>query len=118
MLLKPLAGRDFVQAVVSEEKGSDVTLASHLVWDACHRLIDRALIISNDSDLQTPVTMGHDVGREGDPREPTPSQRQADNLHGDDRRNLTRRHLAACQLPERTWDAEGREVRCPAAWKA
>lgn len=43
---------------------------------------------------------------------------QADNLHGDDRRNLTRRHLAACQLPERTWDAEGREVRCPAAWKA
>ena len=34
-----------------EEKGADVSLASNLIHDAHRGLFDRAVIISNDSDL-------------------------------------------------------------------
>ena len=35
----------------TEEKGSDVNLAAHLVHDACRNSYDAAMILSNDSDL-------------------------------------------------------------------
>jgi uncharacterized LabA/DUF88 family protein len=38
-----------------EEKGSDVNLASHLLLDASRRDFEMALVVSNDSDLRTPV---------------------------------------------------------------
>ena len=38
-----------------EEKGSDVNLASHLLNDAWNGLFDAAAVISNDTDLVTPV---------------------------------------------------------------
>lgn len=39
-----------------EEKGSDVNVASHLLVDVLTSQIDAALVISNDSDLQFPVS--------------------------------------------------------------
>lgn len=39
------------------EKGSDVTLATHLVWDALHGTADAYVVLSNDSDLVAPVRM-------------------------------------------------------------
>lgn len=38
-----------------EEKGSDVNLASHLLLDAFHGDFEKALIVSYDSDLDTPA---------------------------------------------------------------
>ena len=38
-----------------EEKGSDVNLAVHLVYDATMDSFDTALVISNDSDLATAI---------------------------------------------------------------
>ncbi len=35
----------------TEEKGSDVSLAAHLVHDSCIRTADESIVISNDSDL-------------------------------------------------------------------
>lgn len=46
-----------VEVVVSEEKGSDVNLASHLLLDACQGNFDVAAVITNDSDLTTPIQM-------------------------------------------------------------
>lgn len=40
-----------------EEKGSDVNLASHLLYDATRPLFDKALVISNDSDLREPIRL-------------------------------------------------------------
>lgn len=40
-----------------EEKGSDVNLASHLLMDAFKDQYDCAVIVSNDSDLFTPIEM-------------------------------------------------------------
>ncbi|WP_458115961.1 NYN domain-containing protein [Arthrobacter sp. D2-10] len=39
----------------TEEKGSDVNVASHLLIDALSSRIDAAVVISNDSDLRFPV---------------------------------------------------------------
>jgi len=41
----------FVKVIKSEEKGSDVNLAVHLLNDAWQDLYDCAVVISNDSDL-------------------------------------------------------------------
>jgi uncharacterized LabA/DUF88 family protein len=47
--------RGFAFVLRTEEKGSDVNLATHLVHDAHQGLIDCAVIVSNDSDLAEPV---------------------------------------------------------------
>jgi uncharacterized LabA/DUF88 family protein len=46
-----------VEVVKTEEKGSDVNLASHLLVDAFDNLFDIAVIISNDSDLAEPIRL-------------------------------------------------------------
>lgn len=45
----------------TEEKGSDVNLAAHLLHDGFQKLFDTAVIISNDSDLAEPVRMVKEV---------------------------------------------------------
>lgn len=40
-----------------EEKGSDVNIAMRMVRDACQKRFDKMMIISNDSDLQGPISM-------------------------------------------------------------
>ena len=47
----------FLQVIKTEEKGSDVNIASHLLMDAFDNSFECAVIISGDSDLQTPVLM-------------------------------------------------------------
>ncbi len=47
----------FVQVIKTEEKGSDVNIASHLLMDAFDNAFECAVIISGDSDLLTPVQM-------------------------------------------------------------
>lgn len=47
----------FVEIHDTEEKGSDVNLASHLLNDAFNNRFDVALVISQDSDLCEPMRM-------------------------------------------------------------
>lgn len=45
----------FTQVVKTEEKGSDVNLATHLLCDAYENLFDIAIVVTNDSDLVMPI---------------------------------------------------------------
>lgn len=55
-LAKPGPGdKPFVQVIKTEEKGSDVNMATHMLVDAADNLYDCAVLISGDSDLKTPV---------------------------------------------------------------
>lgn len=47
----PPGTKRFVNVVKTEEKGSDVNLATHLVNDAHNGLFELAVLITNDSDL-------------------------------------------------------------------
>jgi uncharacterized LabA/DUF88 family protein len=63
----PAGGSKFVKVIRTEEKGSDVNLATHLVHDAFRAHFESAVLITNDSDLQEPVRivqeeLGHEVG--------------------------------------------------------
>jgi hypothetical protein len=44
-----------VEVIKTEEKGSDVNIAAHLIHDAHNRKFEKAALISNDSDLTEPV---------------------------------------------------------------
>lgn len=46
-----------VEVLKSEEKGSDVNLASYLLKDAYTKNFDEAIVLSNDSDLKLPITI-------------------------------------------------------------
>jgi hypothetical protein len=49
-----------VQVIKTEEKGSDVNLATYLLVDAFDDKFDVAVIVSNDSDLKEPIRMVRD----------------------------------------------------------
>lgn len=51
----PATGSKFATVVKTEEKGSDVNIAAHMVHDGHLGLYDTAVIVSNDSDLVEPV---------------------------------------------------------------
>jgi hypothetical protein len=45
----------YVRVIKTEEKGSDVNIAAHLINDAHQHRYEAAILISNDSDLVEPV---------------------------------------------------------------
>lgn len=47
----------FVTIIKTEEKGSDVNLATHLLVDAFNHEFENAIVITGDSDLVTPIRM-------------------------------------------------------------
>lgn len=58
---------NYVEVIKTEEKGSDVNLATQLLNDAHLNLFDVAVVISNDSDLLAPIkiirtVMGKKIG--------------------------------------------------------
>jgi uncharacterized LabA/DUF88 family protein len=63
----PKTGIPMARVIKTEEKGSDVNIASYLLLDGFQRDYELAAIISNDSDLITPIqltqaTLGLSVG--------------------------------------------------------
>lgn len=45
------------QVLRTDEKGSDVNLASHLIYDNCTKVADESIVISNDSDLTVAIEL-------------------------------------------------------------
>lgn len=55
-LAEPLPGGiRFAKVVKTEEKGSDVNIAAHLIHDGHRRRYDVAVMVTNDSDLLEPI---------------------------------------------------------------
>ena len=51
------ATNKMVTVIKTEEKGSDVNLASYLLMDGVDKAYEQAAVISNDSDLVTPIVL-------------------------------------------------------------
>jgi len=102
------------------EKGSDVTLATHLVWDALHGTADAYAVLSNDSDLVEPVRMLRehkqlDVGVVS-PGAPVAAELQAVASWVRDLRPAV---LARCQFPDSVRAHAGHRdviITKPAEW--
>ena len=123
--VRPLANSvpgkpQFVEILDSEEKGTDVNLATHLLMDGFDGDYEQALVISNDSDLALPIQMIRDrlglavgvVNPNRDHRAPTPGELASAATF---QRRLRENTLRSCQFPAQLSDEIGTITR-PAAW--
>ncbi|NUU06399.1 NYN domain-containing protein [Leifsonia sp. C5G2] len=100
-----------------EEKGSDVNVASHLLFDVLTARVDAAIVVTNDSDLELPLRMARHrvpVGTVNPSTNPTAGALKGRSDDGVGRhwwRRLTAADYLSSQLPEQV----GR-LRRPAGW--
>lgn len=109
-------GPTVVEVVKTEEKGSDVNLATHLLLDGFRQRCDTAVVVTNDSDLTEPIRVAaHELGLSVGVVNPHPASRRSRALRATFFKQLRSSTLAACQLPELVQTHTG-TVRKPAAW--
>lgn len=102
----------------TEEKGSDVNLAAHLLNDGWRDRYDVALVMSQDTDLCEPLRMvKNDMGKQVglvclDGREPNKRLRTVASFV----RHATQSRLAASQFPNPVLAGNGRHVHKPDTW--
>lgn len=105
-----------VQVMKTEEKGSDVNLAAHLLLDAFDNKLDVAVIVSNDSDLYEPISLvRHRFGKIVGILNPQPkvSRRLAPLAHFI--KPIRPGALANAQFPQQLSDAVG-AFQKPSGW--
>ncbi|MCE5273213.1 NYN domain-containing protein [bacterium] len=102
-----------------EEKGSDVNLATHLVFDGCRNLYETALVMTNDSDLTEALRIvTKELGKEVILLNPhafrgKPTSRPL-QLLGLNMRTVRMGALRAAQLPD---PIPGTNIHKPLEWK-
>lgn len=111
-LANPKGSDKFARVIKTEEKGSDVNLATYLLLDAFDEDYEQALVISNDSDLATPVKLVNSKLRKpvgvalpcSNPgRNPSVELKSAAKFI----KNVRPAQLAACQLQPQMTDSDG-----------
>lgn len=107
---------EFATVIKTEEKGSDVNLATHLLHDGVRGLYDTAIVVSNDSDLLEPIRIvrrnyGKTVGLLNPQEKPSKQLRK----NTDFVKQIRRGPLAACQFPPTLTDAKG-TITKPSSW--
>ena len=108
-----------VEVLRTEEKGSDVNLATYLLLDAFKNACDTAVVVSNDSDLSEAILVAQS---ELDVRvgivNPHPRRHRSRELLGLNclfYKQVPRQLLGQAQLPAELHDARGL-IRKPHAW--
>lgn len=109
-------GDKFADVIVTEEKGTDVNLAAHLMYDACMDAFDVAAVISNDSDLVMPILLAREkCGKTVGVINPQKNPAQALLKVVDFYKKLRAGALKASQLPE-AFEVDGCRFEKPDSW--
>lgn len=116
-LANPPPGRTrTVEVLKTEEKGSDVNLATFLLLDAFRRECNVAVVISNDSDLKLPIEVAQtELGLRIGVVNPHPPARRSRALRPTFFKQIRASSLAPCQFPPVLRDGKG-EIRKPLDW--
>jgi NYN domain len=119
-LAHPLPGGPAtVEVIKTEEKGSDVNLATYLLSDAFHSDCEVSVVISNDSDLLEPIrVVCHDLGRKIgiiNPHPPRKRSRELLAIPPTFYKQIRPSGLARSQFPRTLTDAQGK-IHKPANW--
>lgn len=106
----------YVEVIKTEEKGSDVNLATHLLNDAYQSKYDIAVVVSNDSDLLAPIQivkgpLGKTIGILNPQKRPSRELLKEASFFKTIRPNT----LAKAQFPKILRDAHG-EIHKPSGW--
>lgn len=118
-LANPVQGRPRkVQVLKTEEKGSDVNLASHLLLDSFRNDCDTAVIISNDSDLAEPVRIArYELSKQVGVLNPHPPRHRSRELSRDANffKQIRTSAVAGSQFAPTLVDGNG-VIRKPEGW--
>ena len=116
-LAEPAAwGAAFAKVLKTEEKGSDVNLATLLLLDAFRSECEVAVVITNDSDLRLPIEVARrELGITVGVVNPHPPKRRSRALEADFFRQLREGTLRASQFPAQLRDEHGL-IHKPARW--
>ena len=122
------SGSKFALVKKTEEKGSDVNLASYLLLDGFNKDYEVAVVITNDSDLAEPIRL---VRQElklrvlvlhpckvADPVKGAAAGRVSVELQRSSTQSIVieEASLAASQLPPTIIDGQGRTITKPVGW--
>lgn len=114
-LAPPVKGSPFARVLKTEEKGSDVNLATYLLVDAYEKDFEAAVVISDDSDLAEPILVVRKrLGRHVTVLSPRGQSRTLSRA-ATRFRKIDVAHLAASQFPTTLTDANG-TITKPASW--
>jgi uncharacterized LabA/DUF88 family protein len=100
-----------------EEKGSDVNLATRLLDDSWEGMIDRAIVVSNDTDLIAPIQSARKRIRVS-VVSPQPSVAKHLKRAAETATILDTRILTDCRFPIPVIDAQGKHIYPPRTWQA
>ena len=106
-----------IEMQYTEEKGSDVNLATYLLRDAALKDCELAIVLTNDTDLLEPLRLVRsEFGLQVMLVSPvdTPSSTLLGSVDGV--KKLRRGPLQACQLPTNLSDAKG-DIHRPRSWR-
>ncbi len=108
--------QQFAKVIKTEEKGSDVNLATHLLHDAHMGRFDVAVVVSNDSDLLEPIKIvRHELQKRVGILNPHPHPSRAILPHVDFIKQIRAGVLQAAQFPAKLTDANGTFTK-PVGW--
>ena len=92
----------------TEEKGSKVNLASHLLRDAFSKKFEVPVLITNDSDLAEPVRIvAHELGLPVGILNPHQFHRRELRQYATFLKRIRQGDLVACQIPRTITDRKG-----------
>jgi len=113
----PATGSATVEIIKTEEKGSDVNLATHLLHDAHMDRYDIAIVISNDSDLLAPIKIvNEELGKSVGILNPHANPSRALLPHVRFMKKIRPAALAAAQFPNAIHDSAGNTITKPGNW--
>lgn len=105
-----------LQIIKTEEKGSDVNLATHLLCDAFRDNFDVAAVISNDTDLEEPIrVVKEEIGKGVILLHPSKYASGKLGMYATTVRRIRAGALRASQFPDELTDSVG-TFRKPASW--
>ncbi|MGW1341740.1 NYN domain-containing protein [Kribbella sp. NPDC002412] len=114
----PASGSRTVEVIKTEEKGSDVNLATYLLVDAFRNDAEAFAVVSNDSDLTEPIRIvRHELGTVVgllNPQ-PVPSQRLL-RCRPTFTKPIRPGVLGASQFPQKIADSRGSVIHKPQDW--
>ncbi len=110
-------GTKTVEVIKTEEKGSDVNLATYLTLDACKGDCSAAVVISNDSDLREPLrVVREELGLTTGILNPHPAYKRSRSMEATFFKQIRASALRQCQFPLKLTDIQGFTIHKPKNW--
>ena len=116
LVVAPGQPQQYAKVIKTEEKGSDVNLATHLLHDAHMNRFDIAVVVSNDSDLLGPIKIvRNELGKKVGVLNPQKNPSRAILPHIDFIKQIRDGALKEAQFPNQLTDQHGAFSK-PVSW--